>query len=349
MKTLFNKFLFLYHRHGFLFYVILFLGIFVTIYIGQLVYYTLSTKIRSFTEERRQREAKSISALKYQELLDKQAALPDDVTVTPIPKRTARGTMPVNIIFVKPQPLSDISIVSLIETLKDSRRDLFNTCDAAHCEKNISLAYINSYLEKEAAKYNVSDFRVIPHLFGAYPLKNLEKIGDIAIYWNKDPFGVAKVQDAFENVLADNSIDQQVPSLFLYFDDSFDSAGVRSDSFYEYKKFRSFANELKGRAYINVYRFTPFFAKTVTLIVLHELLHLFGASDKYIEDSDSNRICSNKGLGDLNKTPLYPQTSGDIMCLFIEKNKDNFTRGSLTDGNLVINEITASEIGWREY
>lgn len=348
MLSLFTRFQSSLAKHGILIFALLFLGFFITLYVGQRIYYSLSIHLNTAIENNRQETAKKSSAQKYEELLAKQEADKEVPVITLVPQRRARGTFPISIVLVKPPTLSDVAVVSLVETLKDPRSTIFNTCSQGTCAENTSLAFIPSYLQQEAAKYGISDFAVDLSIRGVYPLKNLEKIGDLAYSWNKDMFGVAKVQDAFESLLKENDIDTSGLTMFLYFDDSYQAEGdIRQGSFYEYKKFRSFANEGKSRAYVNVYQFTPTFSKTVTLVVLHEVLHLFGASDKYIENPDSDKICSVKGLGNPDQNPVHPQTTGDIMCLYIEKSDTDIVRGSLTDENLVINAITAKEIGWR--
>jgi hypothetical protein len=176
--------------------------------------------------------------------------------------------------------------------------------------------------------------------------KNLDKAGDLAIPWEKNPFAVSNIQDQFESLLRENQIatGDNTLVLFLYFDNSF-QPGSDKERLFEYKKFRSFADREKGRAYINIYDFRPSFAAETVKAAIHETLHLFGATDKYREDP-SEGICSPEGRGQPYKTPPFPQSTGDIMCLFIEKEPGQFYPGDIRKHTLVINPITAKEIGW---
>lgn len=260
--------------------------------------------------------------------------------------RVATGSHRVNFIFAKPEQVSDSQIQPLINNLTSSL-NLPENCDHG-CSQNLSLNYIPIFLDRQSEIYNPIDLSLTTIFTPITTLYDLNKVGDIAYLWSKDPFGTIKLQDKFEQLITSNNLDPNDLNIFLYFDNSFNkNADAREDSFYEYKSFRSFARPEKGRAYINIYDFSPEFSSQTTLIVTHELLHLFGASDKYNENISNNQICSSKGLGDPDKVPLYPQDQGDIMCLFVQKGPTNFTRGSLTNNSLIINPITAKEIGWK--
>lgn len=263
-------------------------------------------------------------------------------------KRRAVGNHRLDIVFVKPEKLSNRAISSLTQKLRYSNADIYRDCSLGEsCSLNTSLYFVNTFLSHEAKKYG-TDFNLRINFHGIYSLPGLNKVGDIARIWGKDLFAVAKLQDAFESIINENNPDigKDTPVVFLYFDNSFEKEpGAPEDKFYEYKKFRSFANYNNKRIYLNVYNFSPGFSTTVVEIVTHELLHLFGAVDKYLEHSDS-RICNEKGYGDTIITPPLPQKTGDIMCLFVEYDEGKFYRGSIIDGTLVINRITAKEIGW---
>ena len=331
----------IYSKNSLLFYLFIFLGIFMTLLIGQNIYLVLSSGVQNIITQYRQGQRRKESEANYEALVKAQALAAKKPSVTPTPQRYAHGTFDLSIVFVRPPTLSQRSIDPLLATLNDRRSYLF--------ESNASLAFIPSFLMAQAARYNVSDFHITLHTWGPYAIGNLQKVGDFAYEWNRDPFGVAKVQDAFEKVLGDNKVPTNPLTLFLYFDDSFERpADSRPDSFYEEKKFRSFANPDAGRAYINVYEFSPTFSVRVAEVATHELLHLFGASDKYVEDPSAGKVCTDKGRGEPMKEPPLPQATGDIMCLFVEGSDGSFKRGRIENGNLVINDYTAREIGWKE-
>ena len=79
------------------------------------------------------------------------------------------------------------------------------------------------------------------------------------------------------------------------------------------------------------------------VVIVHELLHTLGASDKY--DLRSGRPLVPDGLGDPLQDPVYPQTQGEIMAgrIAVSANRAELP-GSLTD--MVIGAATAREIGW---
>lgn len=75
--------------------------------------------------------------------------------------------------------------------------------------------------------------------------------------------------------------------------------------------------------------------------IVHETIHLFGASDKYI-----GYICQiPNGIPEPNKNPLYPQTKACIMCGKIMTDEDS---GGNPDNikQLVVCDKTAQGIGW---
>ncbi len=269
------------------------------------------------------------------------------VSVEPVKRRPAIGKHTLHIVFLRPPTLLESTVHPLVSTLQDSRKTIFEDCSSNTCKNNASFNYIKSFLQAEAKKYKAKDFDITVKLHPLGILRDLEKIGDFAALWGKDAFGVTKIKDAFAKGLKENNITVGDDDLvmFLYFDDSFDYVDNPDERFYEHKKFRSFADPDYGRAYVNIYNFSPLFSGTAVEIITHELLHLFGANDKYLEYSDTE-ACDERGLGEVHKKPLYPQTTGDIMCLYVEKERGDFERGKLVDKELVINEITAEEIGW---
>ena len=83
--------------------------------------------------------------------------------------------------------------------------------------------------------------------------------------------------------------------------------------------------------------------KRNNMIITHELLHIFGASDKY--NLRNGHPIFPEGFADPNKSPRFPQVKAEIMAGSIpitEKKLGRVFRLSQT----VINEQTAREIGW---
>ena len=84
-------------------------------------------------------------------------------------------------------------------------------------------------------------------------------------------------------------------------------------------------------------------AKQNNIVIAHELLHTVGASDKY--DTAGNPVPPD-GLGEPNRSPLYPQKRAEIMAGTIAKSatQAEMARSLKT---CVVGEKTALEIGWQ--
>jgi hypothetical protein len=79
------------------------------------------------------------------------------------------------------------------------------------------------------------------------------------------------------------------------------------------------------------------------VVITHELLHTFGATDKY--DFASNRPLFPDGYADPRAEPLYPQTRAEIMAGRIPISE---TQGEIPTGmnDVAIGLKTAGEINW---
>lgn len=321
-----------------------------TIFIVQRIIISIQVSYVTSQQEKANLQQKQADEQAYQKLLEKQEK---EDTVTPTTtvdkKRQAKGTFTVHIVFVKPPSIADSDITPLITELEKNNTDIFTNCPT--CEKQVSLAYIPTFINNQAKHYRQKDFSLKLQTHGPYTLEHLEAIGDMMYLWGKDPFGMIKLEDAFGAIAKKNNISQKDTdvTLYLYFDNSYAPSveDQAEDRFYEHKAFRSFAEPNLGSAFINIYNFSPSFSKTAVEILTHEMLHLFGSTDKY-EEFDTKRVCSIKGRGDLEKKPAVPQTTGDIMCMFIEKEHNKFDRARMIDKTLVINQKTAEEIGWKK-
>lgn len=286
----------------------------------------------------------------FKKLVEEQAARSETKTQSEDSRKRASGKWTINFVLVKPSGLNEFMINPIIDKIESFDGTIYQDCGPVKCVKNASLKYLETFYKQQADRYGVTGFEPEVKFWGVYSLPEVEKVGDIAYMWGKDPFAAVKLQDDFARVLTTNNINfgERDLVVFLYFDNSFGGAEAGGeDRFYEHKKFRSFADEGEGRVYINVYRFDPAFSRQLTEIAIHEVLHLYGASDKYEESESVTRVCSQKGRGDTEKEPALPQTTADVMCMYIELSGEEFKRGSITENSLVINQETAKEIGWR--
>ena len=79
------------------------------------------------------------------------------------------------------------------------------------------------------------------------------------------------------------------------------------------------------------------------VIITHELLHIFGASDKYIIGSGLPIYPDGYAFPD--KKPLYPQPKAEVMGRSIAKSKTKFDV-AINLNQILIGPKTANEIGW---
>lgn len=79
------------------------------------------------------------------------------------------------------------------------------------------------------------------------------------------------------------------------------------------------------------------------IVVAHELLHAFGASDKY--DLATGQPIFPIGYAEPERSPLYPQTKAEIMAVAVPLDSAKSKMANHLNQTLV-SELTAQEIGW---
>jgi hypothetical protein len=79
------------------------------------------------------------------------------------------------------------------------------------------------------------------------------------------------------------------------------------------------------------------------IIIVHELLHILGASDKY--DVQTGQPLEPHGLANPGRSPLYPQEHAEIMAGRIATSANRW-RHPVNLKSCVIGAATAAEIGW---
>jgi hypothetical protein len=82
------------------------------------------------------------------------------------------------------------------------------------------------------------------------------------------------------------------------------------------------------------------------IVIAHELLHTFGATDKYDLSNDAPRFPD--GYADPDQTPRYPQSRAEIMAGRIPVSDREQVMAASFD-ETVIGPLTAREIGWGEH
>lgn len=80
------------------------------------------------------------------------------------------------------------------------------------------------------------------------------------------------------------------------------------------------------------------------VVLVHELLHAFGASDKY--DLSSGQPIYPIGYADPNQQPLFPQAKAELMAGHIPTSHNESKMPESVDETL-ISDLTATEIGWK--
>lgn len=262
------------------------------------------------------------------------------------------GNKVINIVLIKPKSLDSQTFIPIEKALRQTNTDTFSDCSKGACQPNASLNYISTYVKEQAARFGAANkynlkINIHPVTLTA---NEPEKIGDIKDSWGKDPYSTTRLQDFFIDILRKNnleSLDKDNGVIFLYFDNS-NTAGSNY-SFFESKKFRSFAVPHQKRAFINVYKFNSYDSADFVEVTIHEMLHLFGANDKYVENTAEKGICIERGLAEPDKSPLYPQTFIEIMCGAAPLKKESsvdYKIGDLGKKEVIINKYTAQEIGW---
>ena len=79
------------------------------------------------------------------------------------------------------------------------------------------------------------------------------------------------------------------------------------------------------------------------VVLVHEVLHTLGATDKY--DFATGQPLAPQGLGEQDRQPLYPQDFGEIMAGRIATSaRDAVVADSLEQ--MLVGPVTALEIGW---
>ena len=81
------------------------------------------------------------------------------------------------------------------------------------------------------------------------------------------------------------------------------------------------------------------------IVLVHELLHAFGASDKY--DLTTGQPLYPVGYAYPNQQPLFPQAKAELMAGHIPVSSDKSKMPDTLQQTL-INEISALELGWKK-
>lgn len=81
------------------------------------------------------------------------------------------------------------------------------------------------------------------------------------------------------------------------------------------------------------------------VVITHELLHTLGATDRY--DRRTGQPLAPQGLGDPERSPLYPQETGEIMAGRIATSPSTAVIPDSLE-QMTVGPATAREIGWQK-
>ena len=81
------------------------------------------------------------------------------------------------------------------------------------------------------------------------------------------------------------------------------------------------------------------------IVLAHELLHAFGATDKY--DLATGQPIFPVGYAEPQRQPLFPQSKAELMAGHIPTSQ---TQSKMPEdlADTVVNDITAIEVGWKK-
>ncbi len=88
---------------------------------------------------------------------------------------------------------------------------------------------------------------------------------------------------------------------------------------------------------------TPFKADHNNILIGHELLHLYGASDKY--DPQTGKALYPQGYAEPQRQPRYPQHYGEMMAITIPLSTEK-QRWPQSLEEMMIGPLSAAEVGW---
>lgn len=191
---------------------------------------------------------------------------------------------------------------------------------------------INDLLQTEAKKYNIElneaiRFELAPQLSSKPPALPINRSSLTTMWWSiKLRFWTWK-EDNYHGPKA------QIKAYALYFDPQTHTALNHSTGL---KKAKIAINNLFGNKEQT---------EQNNVVLLHELLHTLGASDKY--DLRNGYPHYPEGFANSQKKPLYPQTKAEIMGGRIALSETE-AKIPISLQSVVIGQQTANEIGWME-
>ncbi len=192
---------------------------------------------------------------------------------------------------------------------------------------------INAVLESQSKKYNrelIEPLRIslAPQLKSLPPKLPITRSGLSVLWWSMKLRFWAWKEDSFGNYTGPKA---QVKAYALYFDPE------------THKSLDHSTGLKKAKLAINYLFASTEQAEQNNVVLLHEILHTLGASDKY--DLSNGIPHYPEGFADSQQQPLYPQTKAEIMGGRIALSE---SRAKIPNSlkSVVVGSKTAKEIGW---
>lgn len=258
--------------------------------------------------------------------------------------RNLLGDKTVHIIFTKSPNIDETKVIDLHNALINDNENIFNFCGDYECAQATSLNYTKTFLRNESKKYGLSDNAFNLNLEIHEKIYELES--PVGFKWSGLTFEtIYQFEDQFNEILDAEfkNVGLTDPVLFMYYDDSYQEY---TNSIFDSEAFRSYAGY--SRAFVNINLPTIENSSFITHVFIHEMLHLFDTSDKYIEGGAE---CKENGLGN-ESLSFSRQKTTDIMCSIVPSSSESESFfydvrfGDFRKNEVIINKHTAKELGW---
>lgn len=196
--------------------------------------------------------------------------------------------------------------------------------------KNSDFDNLNTLLESESKKYNKTlseplRINLAPQLQSMPPIIPDKRSGLSVLWWSIKLRFWSWKEDNYTGPKA------QIKAYALYYDPK------------THKALKHSTGLKKAKLSINYLFASNKQTNQNNVVILHEILHTLGATDKY--DLRNGLPNFPEGYANSQKTPLYPQNKAELMGGRIAITK---TKALIPDSleEVVIGTITAKEIGW---
>lgn len=271
------------------------------------------------------------------------ARVAEDERIHNQPPLIPRGNISILIIGIAPKEYvedisTDIKLKQMFQTFHNSTNITWEMLSWPKYEYsqsfygyNKTFLYIKKWYEREAVRYNITNFSLNVYTKGLFLIDDMEaSINKTIRFQSCSPTLI----DFFENVNNDKNIGRNYDAVvYVYFD--------------AHTVFLSCAERFNKTAYVSA---NAFGSEDTIKTTIHELSHIFGVNDKYNLD----RACNpDTGIPEPNKTPKYPQNKACVSCGYImgnltsSGNPKGSEANSINNDDIIICSKDAEEMTWK--